>query len=210
MIEIKTSAGRVLYTAQDAFDVRQAVEEATRARANLARANLVGANLVGANLVGANLAGANLARANLANVYLANANLAGAKGLAPERVNDLLWLRDQVGKIRAYKLTDADANGPYAGGITYEVGQTYEVTDPDTNPRRDCGAGINLAILPWCLRAWREGYRIFVCEFTARDIAAIPIGDGKFRVGKAKVVREIPPEQIREWLRLDPPDSEKP
>jgi len=37
-------------------------------------------------------------------------------------------------------------------------------------------------------------------EFKKTDIAAIPIGDGKFRVSKCRVVREIPPDQVCEWL----------
>jgi uncharacterized protein YjbI with pentapeptide repeats len=68
--------------------MRDALEAATKARANLAGANLAGANLDGAhlagaylaraNLDGANLAGANLAGANLDGAYLARAYLAGA------------------------------------------------------------------------------------------------------------------------------------
>jgi hypothetical protein len=73
--------------------MRDALEAATKARANLAGANLAGANLDGAylaraylaranldsaNLAGANLAGANLDGAYLARAYLAGANLAGA------------------------------------------------------------------------------------------------------------------------------------
>ena len=54
--------------------MRDALEAAVSARANLAGANLAGANLAGAYLAGAYLAGANLAGANLA-----DANLAGAK-----------------------------------------------------------------------------------------------------------------------------------
>jgi hypothetical protein len=41
-----------------------------------------------------------------------------------------------------------------------------------------------------------------VVEFTAKDIAAIPVGDGKFRVSKVKVVREIPEAQVNEWLGI--------
>ena len=93
MIEIHHTNGTVLYTAQDATDVRSALEAAVKSRANLvgaylvgaylADANLAGANLACANLVGANLAGANLAcaylvGANLADAYLVGANLAGA------------------------------------------------------------------------------------------------------------------------------------
>ena len=78
--------------------MRDALEAACKARANLADANLAdayladakladayladanlaGAYLAGANLADANLAGANLADANLADAYLADANLAGA------------------------------------------------------------------------------------------------------------------------------------
>jgi hypothetical protein len=83
VIEIKhRHTGEVLYTAQ-VETVREALEAAVTARANLAGANLAGANLTGANLDGANLTDANLARANLdgANLdgaYLACANLACA------------------------------------------------------------------------------------------------------------------------------------
>ena len=72
MIEIKSVGGRVLYTAKDAKDVREAVQEAAKERADLAGANLARAYLAGADLAGANLAGANLARANLAGAYLKN------------------------------------------------------------------------------------------------------------------------------------------
>ena len=58
--------------------MRDALEAACKARANLARAYLAGAYLARANLAGANLDGANLDGANLAGAYLAGANLAGA------------------------------------------------------------------------------------------------------------------------------------
>jgi hypothetical protein len=78
VIEIKhRHTGEVLYTAQ-VETVREALEAAVTARANLARANLAGANLAGANLDGANLARANLAGANLAGANLYGANLYGA------------------------------------------------------------------------------------------------------------------------------------
>jgi len=78
VIEIRHINGKVLYTAQDAADVRSALEAAVKSRAYLVGAYLVGANLADANLVGANLAGADLAGANLAGANLAGANLAGA------------------------------------------------------------------------------------------------------------------------------------
>jgi hypothetical protein len=38
---------------------------------------------------------------------------------------------------------------------------------------------------------WHQGRRILLVEFTAADIAAIPLGDGKFRVRKVTVIREL-------------------
>ena len=112
----------------------------------------------------------------------AGANLCGA---------NLYRAYAQPGKIRAYKLVTADGEGPFNGGITYAVGQKYAVEYADTDETVACGAGINLATMDWCLREWRDSYRVMVIEFTASDIAAIPIGtDGKFRLHRCTVVAE--------------------
>jgi uncharacterized protein YjbI with pentapeptide repeats len=158
--------------------------------AELRGANLRGANLRGADLRGADLRSADLGYADLGGADLGYADLRGAKGLNPLAVNDLLLLLDQPGKIRAYKLVDATGNGPFNGGIKYEVGQSYEVKNASTDPDEQCGRGINLATLPWCIKEWTEGYRIFVAEFTAKDIAAIPNSDGKFRCHRVRIVGE--------------------
>ena len=172
LIEIKSwRDGHVIYSGE--FDsVRLAVEAA----------NLRGANLRGAYLRGANLRGA----------YLRGANLRDAKGISPLRVTPLLMLLDQPGKIRAYKLVDAEGCSPINDKkLTYEKGKTYEVKKPNCDVNKQCGAGINVATMDWCLREWREGWRILVVEFTAKDIAAIPTAtDGKFRLYRCKVVGE--------------------
>ena len=77
-IEIKDRwTGRVLYTAQ-VESVREAVEAAVRAGANLTYADLAGASRTGACLTGAHLEGAALAGANLAGADLTGAHLEGA------------------------------------------------------------------------------------------------------------------------------------
>ena len=139
--------------------------------ANLSRAYLYGANLSGANLSGA--------------------DLSGAKGINKYRTTPLYGLLAQIGPIRMYKLTTPDGVGPYNGGIEYKVGETYEVYGADCDEQHACGAGINLADLPWCMNQWQPGYRIFVAEFTAEDIACIPCAsDGKFRVKRCTIVAE--------------------
>ena len=81
--------------------------------------------------------------------------------------------------------------GPYNGGIKYEIGKTVSVKDADCDENVQCSRGISLADLPWCMKAWCKGYRILIAEFTAKDIAAIPwASDGKFRVHRCKIVGE--------------------
>ncbi len=80
--EIKSIAGDLLYTTE-AASLREAVEAAVSAGANLSRAYLSGAELAGAYLAGADLSGAylsgaNLSDANLSRAYLSGADLAGA------------------------------------------------------------------------------------------------------------------------------------
>ena len=258
MIEIKRWDGTVLYTAQTATDVRTALVDAVRSRANLSGANLNGAYLNGANLNGADLSGANLSRANLSEAnlsganlnganlngaylsganlngaYLSGANLSeadlsganlseanlngaylngaylnganlngaylngaylnGANGVNPCLVNDLLMLLDQPGEIVAYKLVTDDYRSPIRTKtpLTYAIGSRMAVYGADTDPAAQCSAGINVATLPWCMRAWRPGYRILRVRFTAADIAAIPVGDGKFRLHRCTVQDEV-------------------
>jgi hypothetical protein len=163
--------------------------------ANLSSANLSYANLSSANLRSADLRSANLRSADLRSADLSSANLSYAN-LRSADLNKLLstplyMMLDQPGKIRAYKLVKPNGEGPYNGGIIYEIGKRYEIEDANQNETDQCGSGINLATMDWCLREWREGYRIFIAEFEAKDIAAIPIGsDGKLRVYRCQIVGE--------------------
>jgi len=73
-----------------------------------------------------------------------------------------------------------------------------------TDERILCGEGVNLATLGWCLRktdcSLRKIYAVF--EFDTRDIVAIPYNsDGKFRVKKAKYIRNLTREEVREAIR---------
>jgi uncharacterized protein YjbI with pentapeptide repeats len=202
---------KVLYVAKGAADVRAAVEAAVASGANLGGADLRGANLGDADLGGANLGDAdlggadlrgadlgdadlrdaNLGDADLGDADLRDANLRGAEGLNPYLTNDLLMMKDQVGKIRAYKLVNEDGEGPFVGTIKYEVKGDYEVTDANCSDDAQCGSGINLATLSWCISEWHPGRRILLAEFKASDIAALPNGNGKFRVHRCRIVKEV-------------------
>ena len=159
--------------------------------ADLSRADLYRADLYRADLSSANLYRANLYSADLSRADLSSAHLYRATGIDPHRCTPLLMLLDQPGPIRAYKLVTQEGVGPFNGGITYEVGNEYSVSDADTDVTCQCGAGINLATLDWCISNWSEGYRVLIAEFVAADIAAIPTAtDGKFRVHRCSIVGE--------------------
>ena len=184
-------------------------------RANLYMADLAGANLAGANLAGANLAGADLTRADLTRADLAGANLAGAdltranlagadltmaKGIPKILVTPLLERAYQPGVQRWFKIVGRDYQSPTQSiKITYTVGETVTVPDADTDPDRDCGAGINVATLDWLYKEYklfsaenRAKYRLLAIDCEASDIACIPNGTtGKVRLKKGKVVSEL-------------------
>ena len=183
--------------------------------ANLRSANLRGANLRGADLMDANLMDANLMDANLMDVNLMDVNLRnadfrgavlrgavlrnadfrnadfrGAGGIDKYLTSPLYLLLDQVGKIRAYKLTNQKDEGPIRGGIIYTIGKVIKVK-ADVNENIQCSYGISVATLDWCILNWQLGYKIKLVEFTRKDIACIPIAsDGKFRVSKCKVIKD--------------------
>ena len=155
--------------------------------AKLSGADLSGADLSGANLSGANLSGADLSGADLYGANLYGADLSGARGLKKHLITPLMILLDQPGEICAYKLVNANDEGPFNGGIKYLTGETVSVK-ANTNDTEQCASGINLATLDWCMKEWRESRKILKCYFTAADIACIPIAtDGKFRVHRCRV-----------------------
>lgn len=192
-IEIKSIDGKVLYTAAEHVrDVRAALQEAVEAHMDLHGAYLGGAALRGADFGGAYLHGAYFVGANLRGADFGGAALHGAQGINPRRVNDLLILLDQPGRVWAYKLVDHEYRSPIqsTSKLTYRVGDSHSEPNANTDATVQCAKGINVATLSWCVAHWYEGYRIMVVEFSAKDIAAIPSGDGKFRVRKCRVVGE--------------------
>jgi uncharacterized protein YjbI with pentapeptide repeats len=166
---------------------------ANLSRADLSGAYLSGADLSRANLSGAYLSGANLSGADLSRANLSGADLSGAKNYTPERTTALAALPYLTGKIQAFKLVDAKGMSPiHSKRLQYEVGKVVEEPNANTDPGSHCGAGLNVADLPWVLREWSQGQRIFLVEHTAKDIACVPHGtDGKYRVVRLKVLKDL-------------------
>ena len=162
---------------------------------DLRDADLEGADLIRTNLRGADVDGANLIGADLAGADLTHTQLIRSVGFDPRRWVALYERKYLPGVQHAYKLVESTGHGVYRGGIDYlaalNSGEVIEVEDADTDERTECGPGINVATLAWCLRERRPEHRILIVAFDAGDIAAIPwTGDGKFRLRRCRVVGE--------------------
>ena len=200
------------------------LEGANLRGADLGGANLRGANLRGANLIRANLEGVNLREANLREANLIRANLRGAdlegadlEGANLREVNlegadnynfninrsDLNILKYQKNKIIAFKFLKYDMTAPYYN-TKYKINETYTVEYYNDCEHDNCGSGINVATLEWCLRNTNSDlnhYKYVEVEFDASDIVAIPYhSDGKFRVKKMKILREVPKEMLEKLI----------
>jgi hypothetical protein len=97
--------------------MRDALEAASKAGANLSDAYLSGANLSDANLIGANLSDANLRGANLSDANLRGANLIGANLIGANLIGANLSNANLRGAnlIDAY-LSDANLRGANLSG----------------------------------------------------------------------------------------------
>ena len=145
-----------------------------------------------------NLRSADLSSANLRSADLRSANLRSAKDHALYADN-LTLLRYQKHKLRAFKFVTSDMKSPINGDVTYKVGKYVEETNCNTSELEDCGAGLNVATLEWCIKNNNQGDRAVYLEveFAPEDIVSIPFqSDGKFRVRKLKVVRKLKPEEV--------------
>jgi len=164
---------------------------------NLRSANLRSADLRSANLRSADLRSADLRSADLRSANLSSADLSSAKDAAL-CATALSILRHQKRRLIAYKFVNSDLRSPINGNIEYKVGKVLEETNYNTSELDDCGAGLNVATLEWCIRNNTSASNVYIeVEFDPKDIVSIPYTtDGKFRVSKLKVLRILDSKEI--------------
>ncbi len=186
------------------------LSKADLSEADLRKADLSKANLRWANLRKADLRWANLSEADLSEADLSEANLSEAILSLP----DLYCLKQMPGitRIFLFKYLTKDKESPLSDNkIKYEVGKTYEVTDYESDERIACGKGLSVATLQWCYQNNNYTNAIFIeCEFKVSDIIAIPYcTNGKIRVKKLKVTRELTLEEVKEILDIGKKEKQK-
>jgi hypothetical protein len=184
-------------------DLQEAdLQRANLQEANLQRANLQGANLQRADLQGAYLQGSDLQEADLQRANLREAYLQGAKGIKQIYQSSLSILNHQKNPLRAFKFLDKDMTSPIQNTkIKYEVGKTYK-SKINKNKLEECGEGLNVATLEWCLResGGDLGKKYIEVEFDPKDVIVPYFSDGKFRVKKLKVIRVVPKRELKKLL----------
>jgi hypothetical protein len=145
---------------------------------------------------------ADLRGADLRGADLQGADLRGAKGVKQIYQSSLSILNYQKNLLRAFKFLHEDMTSPIRGiRIKYEVGKTYQ-SRINKNKLEECGEGLNIATLEWCLRESGQDLdkKYIEVEFNPKDIIVPYFSDGKFRVSKLKVIRVVPKKELKKLL----------
>jgi len=164
------------------------------------------ADLRFANLRSADLSSANLRSADLSFANLSFADLRSAKNLNKYWATDLSLLSLQKNRLTAYKYLTKDMYSPVqsVGKIKYEVGKEYE-EKVDKDRLEDCGAGLNIASLEWCLRETAgniKDFKFIEVSFDPKDLIVPYFSDGKFRVSKLKVERRLTQKDLKPFTEV--------
>lgn len=136
------------------------------------------------------------AKANLSWADLSWANLSGAD-LSKTILDGINWLSfvgiTSPDTAYAYKFVTKEYLSPIQleNKIDYSKKTSFVITDILKDADAQCGQGINLATLVWCLNNRQDKTdRLLMFKFHVKD-AVCPVGsDGKFRVSRCVKVGE--------------------
>lgn len=79
----------------------------------------------------------------------------------------------------------------------YTIGESVAADGFCTDPNEDCGHGIHMAYLNWCLvygSSWPD-LAILEVEVDMSTVVVPKYGSGKVRAPSCKVIREVPLEE---------------
>ena len=108
-----------------------------------------------------------------------------------EHADNMAKLYKAVHKREARYFSDNDST------FEYVIGETKEAERVDMNTTEDCGEGIHMAYLDWCLRYGECWSDLAILEVET-SIAGLVLPDnnpGKVRAKEVKVLREVPLEE---------------
>ena len=161
--------------------------------ANLRNANLINANLRNANLINADFTNADLTNADLTNAYLTDAIMDNCKGLIePIKYLDETFEKEECGYI-VYKTF----NSQYSAPKSWKIEEKSEIIENDieTDRRKVCGPGINVATKKWVSDHYPYN-QIWKCLLKNEDAenlknTVVPYAtDGKIRCRKLTILEK--------------------
>ena len=117
-----------------------------------------------------------------------------------ERVMKYETVEQLVKRRKGYKYLLSNGESPYQGyKYILRKGKVFVCNDLNTNPHSDCGAGWNLATLPWILGSCDPIASTKIVEFSIPKDATIVVPDGttgKFRTDKMVYERQHSPKDL--------------
>jgi len=161
--------------------------------ADFTNADLTNADLTNAYLTNADFTNADLTNADLTNAYLTNAIMDNCKGLIdPIEYLDKTFKKTELGYI-VYKTFNSQFEAPQ----TWKIEEKSEIIENDieTDRRKTCGPGINVATKKWVLDHYPHE-QMWKCLLKFEDAenlknTVVPYGpDGKIRCRKLTILEK--------------------
>lgn len=104
------------------------------------------------------------------------------------------------GKAKLFKAVrkhDGVYHSDWDADFVYTIGESVAADGFCTDPNEDCGRGIHMAYLDWCLaygNCWTD-LAILEVEADMSTVVVPKCGSGKVRAPSCKVIREVPLEE---------------
>ena len=113
---------------------------------------------------------------------------------------DFYGIENSNGKAKLFKAVrkhDGVYRSDWDADFVYTIGELVAADGFCTDPNEDCGRGIHMAYLDWCLaygNCWTD-LAILEVEADMSTVVVPKCGSGKVRAPSCKVIREVPLEE---------------
>ena len=113
---------------------------------------------------------------------------------------DFYGIENSNGKAKLFKAVrkrDGLYRSDWDSDFMYTIGKSVVADGFCTDPNEDCGNGIHMAYLSWCLAygsCWPD-LAILEVEVDMNTVVVPKYGSGKVRAPSCKVIREVPLEE---------------
>ena len=113
---------------------------------------------------------------------------------------DFYGIENSNGKAKLFKAVrkhDGVYRSDWDADFVYTIGESVAADGFCADPNENCGSGINMAYLEWCLaygNCWTD-LAILEVEADMSTVVVPKCGSGKVRAPSCKVIREVPLEE---------------